>query len=254
MRWFGRIAAAWLATGLAFAPSTALAQGVGSVSKAVDPLPAIADKLSGVVIVHRRGERAFCSGTVLAGRLLVTARHCVQEIGAPAPYPVEEMRVGFGASTTDPDIVWRDVSRTLVLSDDPFRSVEDAQGRDVALIELPGDTNSAQFGVPQQIPELEPGETLTLIGFGEDRYGLVGTRHSVDVTVTGRTERGFTYTGGGCLGDSGGPLLRPDGTLVGIVSLGTTELCAPNYERVGQSLIPFIDFIVYTMLNPASLD
>ena len=162
------------------------------------------------------------------------------------------MRVGFGTSTTDPDLVWVGVERILLSAASPVWKVEDLQGRDIAVIELAEEVAGPVFGTPRQHPPPEPGDTLTLIGFGEDRYGLVGQRHAVEVTATGQTDGGFTYTGGGCLGDSGGPLLTQDGDLIGIVSLGTTTLCTPNVERIGQALAPHADFIIETMLRPGN--
>lgn len=251
-----RIVGSIVAAFLLFCPLAAPAQeaGAGSSGEETDARPGVEALVPGVVIVHRRGERAFCSGTMLTGRLLVTALHCVAEIGAEAPHPVSELRVGFGLSTTDPDLVWRDVSRIVLLTPEIPKTVEALRGQDVVLLELSAESESPVFGIPGQVPVPEPGAVLTLIGFGEDRFGLVGTRHSVEVTVSDQTEGGFTYSGGGCLGDSGGPILTGEGVLVGIASLGTTSLCTPNHQRIGQSLAPFSDAIIDTLLRPGNLN
>ena len=249
-----RIVTAIVAAFLLLCPVVSHAQGAGATGEEPGARPGLGALSPGVVIVHRRGERSFCSGTMLSGRLLVTALHCVAEIGAEAPYPSPEIRVGFGASTTDPGLIWRDVSRIVLLTEAIPKTVEDLQGQDVVLLELATETEGPAFGIPGQLPLPEAGDVLTLIGFGEDRFGVVGTRHAVEVTVTGQTTGGFSYTGGGCLGDSGGPLLTGDGPLIGIASLGTTNLCTPNHQRIGQALAPFSDAIIDTLLRPGNLN
>ena len=45
-----------------------------------------------------------------------------------------------------------------------------------------------------------------------------------------------------------------DLNLIGIVSLGTTALCAPSYQRIGQPIDNHVDMIVDAMLRPGNLN
>ena len=203
-----------------------------------------------IAIVHRKGEKNFCSGTVLSERMVLTALHCVQDLGADAPHPPSAFRVGFGEATFDANVHWVGVSDVLTPSAAYLNEVEDLQGADVAVLMLQAPFDGTPFALPQQAPQPEIGSELTIVGFGEDRYGLVRRRHHAIVTVTGHTPRGFTFVGGGCLGDSGGPILDGEGQqLVGIVSIGTSRHCAPNFTRIGQPLAPFADFLIDQLLR-----
>lgn len=205
--------------------------------------------LEAVAIVERKGKPAFCSGTALSERLVLTALHCVQELGAGSPDPPAAFRVGFGAATTDPDLRWVAVSE--VRRPDPayLDQIEDLQGKDFAVLILQAPFEGRTFALPQQVPLPAIGSKLTVMGFGEDRYGLVGRRHLTAVTVTGHRPDGFTFQGGGCLGDSGGPIIDAEGRLIGLVSIATSPHCTPNFDRIGQPLAPFADFIVDQLLR-----
>lgn len=211
-----------------------------------DPAPADDND---VVIVERQGRSDFCSGTVLTGTLVLTALHCVQEIGDHRPVDPAAITLGIGSAVDDPALSRVGVAEIRVLDPAMIGSPEDLQGVDIAVLvpqrplPLPG------YGLPGQPPLPAPGESLTLVGFGEDRYGRVGRRHSTEVRVTGQTDTGFAYTGGGCLGDSGGPLLNQEGRPVAIVSLGTSRHCEPQLTRYAEPLAPFADFLSDQLLR-----
>lgn len=204
---------------------------------------------NGVVIVARQGETDFCSGTVLSDTMVLTALHCVQDIGTDAPRPAAAFRVGFGAATFDKNVRWIGVGEVRTRGVTRLGKVEDLQGIDVAVLMLQTPFAGERFSLPEQTPPPQVGSKLTIVGFGEDRYGLVGRRHATTVTVTGHTPDGFTFVGGACRGDSGGPILDGKGRLIGVVSIGTSRHCTPNFTRIGQPLAPFADFIVDQLLR-----
>jgi len=214
------------------------------------PEPAPADDGgASVVIVEREGRPDFCSGTVLTGTLVLTALHCVQEIGTDEPADPASISLGIGAAVDDPALSRVAIAEIRVPDPALIGSAAELQGNDIAVLvparplPLPG------FGLPGQPPLPAPGDSLTLVGFGEDRFGHVGRRHAIEVQVTGRTDTGFTYTGGGCLGDSGGPLLNREERPVAIASLGTSRHCEPHLTRYAEPLAPFADFLSDQLLR-----
>jgi V8-like Glu-specific endopeptidase len=231
-----------------------LAAWSGMLAACVEPpqQTQAADGQASVVIVQRDGQPDFCSGTVLASTLVVTARHCVQDVGAERPVDPATISLGVGAAVDDPALSRVAVAEIRVPGPQRFETAADLQGSDIAVLvpahplPLPG------LGLPGQPPLPVPGDSLTLTGFGEDRFGRVGRRHDSDVTVTERTQTGFAYSGGGCLGDSGGPLLDAEGRLVAIASLGSSRHCEPQLTRYAEPLAPFADFLSDQLLRSGS--
>ncbi len=207
------------------------------------------DGQTSVVIVQREGRPDFCSGTVLASTLVLTAVHCVQEIGADRPVDPATVSLGIGTAIDDPALSRWAIAEIRVPGPAVFQTPEDLQGNDIAVLVPSRPLPVPGLGLPGQPPLPAPGDSLTLIGFGEDRFGRVGRRHSVEVQVIERTETGFAYSGGGCLGDSGGPLLNAEGRLVAIASLGTSRHCEPQLTRYAEPLAPFADFFSDQLLR-----
>jgi len=213
-----------------------------------EPAPA-ADDGAAVVIVEREGRSDFCSGTVLSGTLVLTALHCVQEIGADRPADPASISLGIGAAIDDPRLSRVAVAEIRVPDPALIGSAAELQGNDIAVLVPARPLAMPGYGLPGQPPLPAPGDGLTLVGFGEDRFGRVGRRHATEVQVTGRTDTGFAYTGGGCLGDSGGPLLDGEGRPVAIASLGTSRHCEPHLTRYAEPLAPFADFLSDQLLR-----
>jgi secreted trypsin-like serine protease len=213
-----------------------------------EPAPA-AEGGAAVVIVEREGRPDFCSGTVLTGTLVLTALHCVQEIGADRPADPASISLGVGAAIDDPTLSRVAVAEIRVPDPAAIGSAAALQGNDIAVLVPVRPLPMPGFGLPGQPPLPAPGDSLSLVGFGEDRFGRVGRRHATEVQVTGRTDTGFAYTGGGCLGDSGGPLLDGKGRPVAIASLGTSRHCEPHLTRYAEPLAPFADFLSDQLLR-----
>lgn len=225
-----------------------LAAALAACANPPEQAPA-ADVETAVVIVQREGRPDFCSGTVLAGTLVLTAAHCVQEIGAARPADPGTISLAIGAATDDPALSRVAITEIRVPAAALFKTAADLQGSDIAVLVPARPLPVSGFGLPGQPPLPATGDRLTLIGFGEDRFGRVGRRHSVEVRVIERTETGFAYSGGGCLGDSGGPLLNAEGQLVAIASLGTSRHCEPHLTRYAEPLAPFADFLSDQLLR-----
>ncbi len=209
----------WLSTA-ALSPATAM---VGN-ARAADP--AVARHL--VMIVGSRGN--FCTGTMVAHDLVLTAAHCVP--------PDADYKLVVRDGSDPPQFT--DVTR---IARHPLFSLETFLAHrataDVALVKLAQPTRArvpAPIAVP--VPAVARGDRLTVAGYGlgvpgDGRTG--GTARGASLVVTGQpgslqirlVDPAFagTRTGlGACTGDSGAPAFalvdgRP--AVIGVVSWST---------------------------------
>lgn len=176
-----------------------------------------------VVGVNTGGH--FCTGTLVAPNLVLTAAHCFD------PEPTQPVQVIFGDNFfTSP----------AVLSDDWGRHPNyclptecDDDLYDLAWIRLTNPA-SAEPIVPITDPaefdaHMHIGSPLTLVGFGRDDAGVHGLKREVQVSLNGFSESGREFLAGGdgkdtCSGDSGGPALiqldSGEWRLAGVTSRG----------------------------------
>jgi hypothetical protein len=217
--------------------------GVGALEAAIiGGEPSTADH-DGVVLIVRGQFIQYCTGTVVAPHLILTARHCLFEslVG-------EGTFIGCDSQGNGPAVIRaRDAEDFAVYVGNAKPFFEpDAQGvgihssgeldlcrNDIALLEVEPALE------PRPLPlRLDEGPVLdevgTLVGWGAQ--GLEGpslpdARHEREVIVSalGPTvyppkggvprlvvEAAFVGTEGGCGGDSGGPLLAKSGAVFGV--------------------------------------
>jgi MYXO-CTERM domain-containing protein len=192
------------------------------------PSPAAQD-----AVVYVQSTSYMCSGTLIAPNLVLTARHCVahcDNVHCTGDLKPSELGVAVGVESSS------FAARGLRIVDDEETALD---GHDIAVLELDRAIPGAIIAGVRKTPATS-GETVTLVGYGED--GITGRntkgryqRTGIKILAVGPTRFTFTARSGQqdqvlvppatiatgeavCFGDSGGPLLDAHGLIVGVAA------------------------------------
>jgi len=168
-----------------------------------------------------------CTGTLVHPEVVIFAAHCMFFSGGGAP-----PTVGFGESDF---AISREVATQDCTMFPNWIPEESSYGTDVAFCRLAEPVLDVPIvpvlmGCETEI--LQPGQDVTLVGFGLTEIGEYGVKHEVVAQVNGFEGTEINVGGGGtssCNGDSGGPayVQLEDGSwrVFGITSRGVSGDC-----------------------------
>jgi len=216
-----------LASSLFILACTAPTSSPGSATQAiVDGERTNNDENAVVAVLNRFG--GLCTGTLIAPRLVLTAKHCVQNPGASEPNAPSAFIIGVGDNINRLSSTYSasEVTTTPGVYTDRGGLGGALVGIDIALIVLSRDPGIDPYPVWREGSATDlVGETVRAVGFGQTPGGGAGVKYHTTTRLDcigcyGNSN--VIYTGPTiCQGDSGGPLLTLDNQVIGVSSFGS---------------------------------
>jgi MYXO-CTERM domain-containing protein len=225
--------------------STADASKVRRVSQGIVKGTLDTEANDAVVMINIGTQGSFCTGTLIAPNLVLTAHHCVstpdetKECGAfSAPTAPAQLTVSVGLQPGNPVAV---ASKVFVDTGKP----NNICGNDIGLFQLDRDITGVTIA-RVRLTKAVAGEVVTTSGYGDDGTGTVTNgrfvKAGIKVDAVGPSEYSYTTAAGlalpvslpageigtgesTCFGDSGGPLFDAAGNVIGMTSRGIDGEC-----------------------------
>ncbi len=183
----------------------------------VQPLPDLESKIvNGVAhagdpgVVYLSHDTGACTGTLIHRGVVLTAKHCVENITA------NQLSIGVGADMSSGRIV----ARVRKIHQPPGALGADGSD-DIALLVLDRSVDVATYRWVEALPEAQAGARVVGIGYGLldlEQQQSAGTKRRAQVTIADVNARTVDTTALGCYGDSGGPLFLADGRVWGVLA------------------------------------
>ena len=192
---------------------------------------------------------AACTASIIAPRVVLTAKHCVRAGSTDAASPARDFQVYVGSSVRSLSQMYN-VSE--VITAPGSWNIED--GSDIALLILSSPAAEASIPYSRERPNRLTGATITAIGYGELPDGSSGTKYRVS-TVVEYTMNNFVFVDPSvCSGDSGGPLLDSTGAIHGVASFiyspdGTSSPRCGTAPGAYSSIYPYLDLIDQAIMD-----
>lgn len=219
------------------------------------------------------GSVGACTGTLLAPKLVLTARHCVAETDEYAACDGDGNPLAAGAVKKNnkpnsmyiftgpnrPDFRRADITpagRGAQIIDDGGKNL---CNHDIALIVLEEPINDVPIAPVRLDSEITVGEVVTSIGWGVTESTIEPNvrqqRSGVEVLAVGPDKKAkppvppneFEVGESICSGDSGGPAVAESGAVIGVVSRGGNNE-QPDQNDPAKNCVDGLN--LYTKLSP----
>ncbi|MBI2897161.1 MAG: trypsin-like serine protease [Deltaproteobacteria bacterium] len=172
-------------------------------------------------------DSGLCSGSLIAPRVVVSAKHCFDGRGNQDPRDLADWEVLTGPIGQSPNGVFG-VSEVLTTPGD------DINNFDIEVVILDSEAGIEPYEIRRDFGGMRTGDAVTLIGYGENPSGGLGRKYSgeasiaafgpIDEALIGDNEL-VTMGAAACGGDSGGTVLDSQGRYVGVIVRGAAQNC-----------------------------